>query len=430
MSSVISSSGIFDFEGKRAKVKGVVYFLLLTALLALPFSVELQITKTLRWNFPLELLVPVAALAVIIAIISSRNEFRWTFSDVAVILFLIAAAVSTAFSRIPVISVKALVVLTSYATAFYFGFRFLNLNPSRWRLAWRVLMVSFSLLMLYTLVRYFHLGVHRQHSYGMSLPFVPGHTLLVAVGFPAFLFSLNELLRKENLKFNIPFAALFVFTAAISYSRVYWVILLLFAFVLVFYYFKKIRVAMMVSAVIIIAAGSIVYHQIDAKRDRERTWDDPDDHNSLFVQIQSIFVWRKNESNIERSNRWQAAKEIFKLHPVTGSGLNTYPEIYFWYKDRAVISETNLSCNRMNAHQLYIGWLSDMGITGFAAGIILMLSFLTSASRLRGTPHFVPALLLFMNFAVLGIIEDFTTLEKIMSVFWVSLAYVQQLNSR
>lgn len=422
------SSAIFDFSGKGAKLKSAVYVLLLVTLLVLPLSVEIPIIKTTRWNFPLELLVPLLAAAAAVGMILLRNELRFTFSDAAAVLFLAGAGISAVFSRIPVYSFKALVVLSSYAVALYFGLRLLNLTQLQWRLVWRVMAVSFGILMIYTLVRYSQLGIHRQHSYEMSLPFVPGHTLLIAIGFPAFLFSLNELLRKIDLKFNVPFVTLFVFTVAVSYSRIYWVLLVLFSFTLVFYYFKTLRLPMLLAAGFLIPAGGIIYHRIDEKRNREGAWNDPDDHNSLFVQFQSIFVWHKNESNIERSNRWKVAKEIFRLHPLTGSGLNTYPEVYFWYKDRAAIEETNLSCSRMNAHQLYIGWLSEMGVIGFAGGIILLLAFFLNVINLRGSPHFVYALLLFLNFVLLGLIEDFTTLEKIMGVFWVATGFGHYLS--
>jgi len=417
-------SALFTFEGKSVRLKQTVYFLLLLAALSLPLSVEWQITKTTVWNFPLELFAPLTAGMTLIGIIVCRHEFKSKFTDFAVLMFLIAAAISAAFSRMPVYSVKATLVLAVYAAAFYFSFRFLNLRREQWNFIWRVIAIAFALLMVYTLIRYFQMGIHRKHSYEMSLPFIPGHTLLVAVGFPAFLVFLNELLRKENVKLNSVFVALFVFVSAVSYSRIYWVIIPLTCFTLVFFYLKKIRIILMVATAVLIVGGAIAYRVIDEKRIRERAWEDPDDHNSLFVQIQSIFLWSKNESNIERSNRWKVAKEIFKLHPVTGSGLNTYLEVYFWYKARAKIQETNLSCNRMNAHQLYVGWLSDMGIIGFIAGTVLMASFLMQVLRLRGSAEFVPALLLFLNFFALGWIEDFTTLEKIMTVFWISLAYV------
>lgn len=293
---------------------------------------------------------------------------------------------------------------------------------------WQVLLLGYGCLLLYTLVRSFHLGIHRQHSYEMSLPFIPGHTLLVAIGFPAFLYSLHHLLQKSGSKLHLLFVLLFSFVTAISYSRFYWVLLSFSAFVFVFYSFKKIRIALIVSAMLLLTAGGIAYQLIDTRRDREHAWDDPDDHNSLFVQIQSIFVWEKNESNIERGNRWKVAREIFKAHPLTGAGLNTYPEIYFWYKDAAGVEDTNMSCVKMNAHQVYLGWLSEMGILGFVSGILLFASFLFAAIRLRGSPEFVFALLLALNFIALGIIEDFTTLEKIIAVFWIALACAHHLS--
>jgi len=425
--SLIINSPVFDFEGKGSNLKSAVFYLLLMATLFVPLSAELPVTPSLRFVFPLELLVPLAALLILAGMCFYRNGFRFVFFDYAVLFFLCAAGLSAIFSVIPLYSFKALAVLCSYATTFYLGFRWLNLKDNQWEIVWRILVIAFLALMLYTLFRYFHLGIHRKHSYEMSLPFVPGHTLLVAIGFPAFLYCFNRVMQKTAVRLDWFFTLLFLFVAAISYSRIYWVVILLSVFVLLFSYYKKIRLIMIVAGVLLLAIGGIAYHRIDEKRDRERAWDNPDDHNSLFVQIQSIFVWEKNESNMERSNRWKVAKKIFRAHPVTGAGLNTYPEIYFWYKDTAKIEETNLSCVKMNAHQIYTGWLAEMGLAGFIAGITLLLSFLSLVIRLRGSPGFILALLLFLNFVLLGIIEDFTTLPRIMSVFWISMGYVVYL---
>ncbi|MDZ4844954.1 MAG: O-antigen ligase family protein [Chitinophagales bacterium] len=382
----------------------------------------------MRLQFPLELLAPATVALILAGLLFFRNEFRFLFTDFAVLLFIAVAGMSVVSSVLPITSIKSFSVLTTYVITFYFAFRFLQLKKSHWQIIWQALLVGYSALLLYTLFRYFNMGIHRKHSYEMSLPFVPGHTLLIAIGFPVFLYAINQLLEKTRSKLHLTFVLLFAFVTAISYSRIYWVMLLLSIFVFVFYRFKKIRIGMIASAVVIMIAGSIAYHHIDTKRDRTRAWDAPDDHNSLFVQIQSIFVWEKNESNIERSNRWKVAREIFKAHPVVGAGLNTYPEIYFWYKEFAGVEETNLSCVKMNSHQIYLGWLSEMGIFGFISGIFLFISFLVAVIRLRGSPHFVFGILLFLNFILLGIIEDFTTLEKIMAVFWISLAYVHHLS--
>ncbi len=428
--SLFINSPLIGFEGRGSNWKSLIFCLLLLAVFFIPLSSDLQITETTRLQFPLELLVSANALSVIAGFIFYRKEFQILFTDFAVLLFLTAAGISTVFSILPVYSVKSFAVLSAYATTFYFAFRFLQLKSEQWRLLWRIFMLAYGVLILYALFRYFNLGIHRQHSYEMSLPFVPGHTLLIAIGFPAFLYAFNQLLLKTDRKFNLVFILLFSFVTAISYSRIYWVLLLFSVFVLLFYHFQKIRIGMIASAVVMMIAGSIIYHQIDAKRDRERAWDDPDDHNSLFVQIQSIFVWEKNESNIERSNRWKVAREIFKAHPVTGAGLNSYQEIYFWYKDFAGVKDTNMSCVKMNAHQIYLGWLSETGLLGFISGILLFISFIVAASRLQGSPHFIFGLLLLLNFILLGVIEDFTTLEKIMAMFWVSLAFIHYLSNK
>ncbi len=402
---------------------------LLISVFSIPLSIELPFTDSFQLQVPLEIFVAVTAIFFITGLVTGKLKFRFSLNDFAVLLFLAAAFLSVIFSTIPLFSIKAFALLFAYTLVFFFGMKSLNGNSPRWRKIWQTLSTGFFILMIYTLIHYLQLGIHRQNSYEMSQPFIPGHTLLIAIGFPAYLMMLNDLLRKKTGWLMMVFITLFLIITLISFSRIYWVILFTFSFLLIFYHVQKARLAMISLATLFLITGIIAYFIIDQKRDRDRTWDDPDDHNSVFVQIQSIFVWYKNESNIERGNRWLIAREIYKDNKLTGSGLNTYPEIYFQYKEDLPIHETNLSCVKMNAHQLYFGWLSDMGLIGFISGLLMLSAWLITVIRLRGSPHFLLSVLLFLNFILLGLIEDFTTLDKIMAVFWISFAYTVHLGN-
>lgn len=422
-------ASLFRFEGDSQKLRQTLFLLLLLTIISISLSVEVAIIGDTKMQLPLEPLIGISALLTFVLFIKDIKTFRAKFTDVAVLVFFAGAILSSIFAKMPVIADKATAALIAYGVTLYGGFRVLRLRRLQWDLVWKAHIAAFTVLSVYTIFNYFNLGVDRQESYKMGLPFIPGHTLLMAIGFPAFLYALNQSFRKIGLKYNIPFILLFIFLTVISFSRIYWVIVLTFLFIHFFYYFKQLRISLFVGAVLFFIIGGSVYHYIDKKRDREHAWDDPEDHNSVFVQIQSIFVWYKNESNIERGNRWKVAWHIFKDFPLTGTGLNTYPEVYVYYMDKVDIQETNLSCNKMNAHQLYSGWLSDMGLIGFIGGLLVLVAFLKAALNRVKTKYFMLCLLLVVNFLLLGIIEDFTTLEKIMSVFWLSLAFVQSFPS-
>jgi len=174
--SAILQSPLNDFKGKGHKLKSSAFFLLLLSVLFLPLSIELPISKTMRLQFPLELLAPATVALILAGLLFFRNEFRFLFTDFAVLLFIAVAGMSVVSSVLPITSIKSFSVLTTYVITFYFAFRFLQLKKSHWQIIWQALLVGYSALLLYTLFRYFNMGIHRKHSYEMSLPFVPGHT--------------------------------------------------------------------------------------------------------------------------------------------------------------------------------------------------------------------------------------------------------------
>ena len=84
------------------------------------------------------------------------------------------------------------------------------------------------------------------------------------------------------------------------------------------------------------------------------------------------------EHLITRVVYWQAAWDIFKDHWLAGSGPNTFPFLYPQYLMKAWIpvSLNEISLNN-HAHNLYLQFASDMGITGvglFLASIYLFYS--------------------------------------------------------
>ncbi|MDW8347042.1 MAG: O-antigen ligase family protein [Bacteroidia bacterium] len=133
--------------------------------------------------------------------------------------------------------------------------------------------------------------------------------------------------------------------------RFYWVfatLCMIIAFL--FHYPKNIKLTLFgITLCGIIAC--FVYLKISEYRNKHQVWLDPRDY-SVFVQIESIFIWSRNESNGERINRWQAAKLMFGESKWTGIGIQRY----FFYRDkieRSKIAETNRMNDYMNAHNIH-----------------------------------------------------------------------------
>lgn len=397
----------------------VAWYNFLLIVCSLPFSFSLQIAMGWQTIFPLEWLIGLHAVFLLLVVIKGENH-KPKLPDLAVLGFCLAALVSSFFSAHFLVAFKAALVTIAYALVFYGSARILVFDWKHWEVIIRVFSVSFCFLLVYTLVHYFQIGVHRQTSYLMAAPFSPGHTILIAVGFPVFLISLHRVFNRINLFPELAFVLFFGCMAALSFSRFYWVMMSLVVFIYMLYHFRKARPYMLAGLILLTFAMADTYQHIARKRDIERTWDDPDDHNSVFVQIQSIFIMNKNDSNIERFNRWKVAWRIFQNHPVLGVGLNCFPEHYFGYFDKMELEQTNLSGNRMNVHMVYLGWLSEVGVVGFTSGIVFIVLLIGAVYRLRRSSYFLLTAFLLGNYLLLGFIEDFTQLEKVIPGFWLA----------
>jgi putative inorganic carbon (HCO3(-)) transporter len=90
-------------------------------------------------------------------------------------------------------------------------------------------------------------------------------------------------------------------------------------------------------------------------------------------KLQSATNITTDASNLERLNRWSCAIEMFKERPIFGFGPGTYAFEYARYQQAENLSiiSTNFG-NLGNAHSEYLGPLSEMGILGLIAMLLIV----------------------------------------------------------
>jgi O-antigen ligase len=93
------------------------------------------------------------------------------------------------------------------------------------------------------------------------------------------------------------------------------------------------------------------------------------------TRLQSAANVSTDASNLERINRWACAIEMFKERPLLGFGPGTYIFEYaqFQEPENLTIISTNFG-DLGNAHSEYLGALSETGILGFIAFLVLVSS--------------------------------------------------------
>ena len=95
----------------------------------------------------------------------------------------------------------------------------------------------------------------------------------------------------------------------------------------------------------------------------------------LGERLQSAANITTDASNLERLNRWSCAIEMFKERPIVGFGPGTYAFEYARYQDpdNLTIISTNFG-DGGNAHSEFLGPLSEMGLIGMIAMILIVIA--------------------------------------------------------
>jgi O-antigen ligase len=343
-----------------------------------------------------------------------RNPVLWSVFGLAA-----ASAISSSNAIFPIIAFKAWLIWSNYALAFYGSFLLLSFSPKEKNTIITIGATAYGVLLSYAAIQLLRLGLHYQNSYLMALPFAKGHTLLLAIGFPLWLYLSDIVFSRKGNKKQIILWFIYSLFIICSYSRLYWVLLLVFISLFILKYWKRTRWIFVVMGLMSIVTGYFGYHYMQEKRNREQAWLHPDDHNSWFVQVESIFEMHKNESNTERLYRWKMGKTMFDEHRFTGVGLNNYSEVYPEISKRFEYEKTTRSDVKMNAHQWYLGTLYEQGLLGILALALFFLAILSQYKRIS----FLGFLIIIQYFA-LGMVEDFMLLPEIIPAFWLCLGFL------
>lgn len=93
-----------------------------------------------------------------------------------------------------------------------------------------------------------------------------------------------------------------------------------------------------------------------------------------------------SESGDIRKVVWQGAVEIWKNHPIFGTGPETFAYSYYWYRPREHndLSEWDFLYNK--AHNEYLNFAATTGTVGLASYLLLIGWFLTATLKNLSTP--------------------------------------------
>ncbi|MES2591485.1 MAG: O-antigen ligase family protein [Bacteroidota bacterium] len=345
---------------------------------------------------------------------------------IAIIINLTWIFVTSITSEIPLVSFKFLISRLWFVITFYFiGIQLFKEFRNIKRFYW-LYIISFILIIFYTLYSHYLLGFAEEPANYVMSPFYNDHTIygaMLAMFFPALLFFTTNKNYTPSIKFAaFLFVVIFTIALIFSYTRAAWLSL---AVAIVAYIVLLLRIKFSTLLIIFLAIGTVLVAyrtEIVMKLEKNRQ----DASQDFDKHIESISNISTDASNLERLNRWNAAFRLFEQRPVLGWGPGTYSFVYapFQHSQEKTIISTNMG-DKGNAHSEYIGPLCESGVLGSLTFIAIVICVLFTGFRLFYTvtdydtkKMVLVTLLGFITYIVHGVLNNFLDTDKASVPFW------------
>jgi len=424
------------------------FVMLLAALL--PLSIRMSIPGSgAELIFPGEALEGLLLMVFVLRFIirDQRIDAGFLFHPVTIGLMcmLFFTVLSTAFSTMPGVSVKALIVRTLYAGVFYFLIHeSIRTAPSRFLNYFMLYGASIAAVVLYTIYNHAGYQFSKDTSGIVALPFYSDHTIYsacIAFVLPFFiLLAFNKSIGGFSLYARIFFMLLvLIFMAGIFFSlcRATWVSLV-FGLLMVLLLRLKARPVHLLAGLAVIAAWLFAYSDAVIDNFKQNRYDSNARGAGIEEQTKSITNISNDQSNGERLNRWKCAVRMFEMKPFTGFGPGTYQFQYLPLQrksDMTRISVTNPYHIKIGqggtAHSEYLLALSEGGIFLFIffvfTAAMAVFTAMKNYYRLRDRAgRLISGALVvgLVTYLVHGFFNNFLDTDKAAFLFWGAVSMI------
>ena len=337
-------------------------------------------------------------------------------------------------STMPIVSYKFLLSRLWFVIPFYFVSLHLFKEKKNMRRHLWLYMISFAIVIIYTLVNHAMENFSEAFAHIAMNPFYNDHTsygAMLAMYMPVLIFFVFDKESPRSMKYFAFFMLLIFITGLIfSYTRAAWLSLIVALGVLIVY-LLRIRL-IPILAVIGILIAMFFYYQKDIMIQLESGRYKNTKNRDVEQRLQSIANVTTDASNTERFNRWASAMRMFSEKPFFGWGPGTYQ---FQYAPFQISTEkTRISTNfgeKGNAHSEYIGPLAESGIIGLLSVLAIIITTLLTAGKLiyhsadKRTRIFAMVLMLgLITYFIHGTLNNFLDTDKASAPFWGFIAMI------
>ncbi|MCI5055544.1 MAG: O-antigen ligase family protein [Flavobacteriales bacterium] len=417
-------------------------YVLLFALLLVPFSVELEVLTGLKVALPAEPLVGILATATCFNILFGDPKLRKILRSPLMIVTLVYVGIMLCISTVstmPIPSFKFSLVNISYLLGFFIlPVILMNEKRLHYKDIIVVLAVSFGCLTIYTSCNYVILGNIADVSAIVPQPFYKDHTIHSAtLSLIAPLLILAPKYIKGRWSWLLCIVGVAAFTTmVIAGSRAAWMGFLAAIGLGVMVYFKAKIWHLMMIIIVALGLGISFWNDIE-EHFFTNTMDSSAFDSSVEEQVKSLSNVTSDVSNLERLNRWKCAIRMFKDKPMTGYGPGTYQfqfipfQLSYETTPISVFSPYGYKDGTGGtAHSEYLLALSEMGIFGGLAVVLLMFGVVfVTVQQAPSVSHkkwlWIALTIGIGSFIVHGFLNNFLNSAGFGIIFWMLLSILE-----
>lgn len=356
--------------------------------------------------------------------------------SLAITFHIVWMFVTSITSTLPLVSFKHLLSQLWFIIPFYFlGTQLFRIKKNIKKFIW-LYASTLLIVIIYTFLQHAENGWTQKAAHWVMFPFYNDHTAYAAVlalFIPPMIAFMRDRFSPVRERFLAGFMLVMLTTAMIlSYTRAAWLSLLVAVLIYFIYIFKIKFYNVLLVSIGLITTFFIFSTDIFMKLEKNRQ-DSATDFNKHIKSISNIST---DASNLERINRWNSAIRMWKQKPFLGWGPGTYQFNYasFQKSNEMTIISTNAG-DSGNAHSEFIGPLSEEGILGMVAMILIVITVIYRSSKLYATskdPNIrlltLGILLGLITYFVHGTLNNFLDTDKLSVPFWAFIAMLVSLD--
>lgn len=354
-----------------------------------------------------------------------------------IIIFQLFWMLLTSFtSTMPVVSIKYTIARLWFVVAFYFVATQIFRKKENIRFWIWLFTVPLSIVIIYSIVQFFHYNIDKNALYWVMQPFFKDHTIygaVIAMMLPLmFVFAFEKSYTPQTRFTSLIFFFIILVGIVVSYTRAAWLSVLGAYGIYLIYFFRVDWKIVFTGALISLSVLGFFKEDIMQKvaQNKQSSSEDLQEH------LQSVSNIKNDASNLERINRWSAALRMFQAKPVFGFGPGTYRFKYAPFQRSYELTYVSTNAGTLgNAHSEFLGPLSESGLFGCLSYAALLIASIITGNRVYKTARSqqvrfvaIGSLIGLFTYFLHSFLNNFLDQDKASAPFWSLIAIIVALD--